>query len=994
MTKGANKTAFGVFNARSICNKTTAVLELLMQQNIDICFVTETWMKRNDTVKMAEIHERGFEMFNDPRKGSGGGAGFIFNLKTVHLIKNDVKKYSSFQVLESILQTSTETLRLCVIYRSTQHTSRKKYLATRQAKFFEEFSDYLECLASKPGKPLICGDFNFHVENYLDSVASQFMNLIKDRGFKQHIVVPTHFSGGTLDLVLTKSCPKDFIDVTNVSVTPNTGTTSDHFFVSFNIPLDLVPCRKKSSVPKKVRELAKINIEAFKVDIKEKMPEPTSMQDLTEAVEKYNSVLKEVLESHAPLTEIQINEQESPWLNAACKKARRERRKAEKLYKKNRSDKELLQNFKEKQVDAALTIDLHRNKYYTSKLSAAEGDSKATYKIINTLFDKEHGSKKLPNGSSDKGLAEQFKGFFHEKVSNIYKEIESSQGSISTISPKENYDSLDDNASHPSASYFKLLIPSQVEEIIKSMASKSCLLDPVPTWLFKSCMSELLPMVTLIVNLSLQSGCFPDQLKTAVVRPLLKKHTLDSDVFSNYRPVSNLSFLSKIIEKCVHIQLTEYLDRYKLFPELQSGYRRFHSCETAILRIHNDLLYAMDKQTHACLMLIDLSAAFDTINHQLLLKRLEKTYHIKDIVKKWIMSYLTNRTFQVSINDCISSEAKLEIGVPQGSILGPLLFILYTVGLQSLAKKYNFSIHLYADDTQIYFEFDPKMSNSSIMNDLEQCFIDIKDWMSLNYLKMNDSKTKIMEIHSPYTSVAPRDNFKLDSCVIDPTDKAKNLGFWFDNHLSLDKQISKTSQTCYQNMRKIGRIGSKLSKDLKIQLVHSFIHSVIDNCNGAYFAISASQLQKLQKIQNSAVRYIFNLKGKERYQSITPYLKELHFLPVIYRIRFKLSLMVFKCINNIAPSYLSDLVTLRQPNQHSVRADDDYFLLKESNEPRCKKTQGAFSYSAPKTWNVLPYNLRSMSEIEAFKVALKTHLYKCAFLDLNNENFIADIELL
>ena len=124
------------------------------------------------------------------------------------------------------------------------------------------------------------------------------------------------------------------------------------------------------------------------------------------------------------------------------------------------------------------------------------------------------------------------------------------------------------------------------------------------------------------------------------------------------------------------------------------------------------------------------------------------------------------------------------------------------------------------------------------------------------------------------------------------------------------------------------------------------------------------------------------------------YLKELHFLPVIYRIRFKLSLMVFKCINNIAPSYLSDLVTLRQPNQHSVRADDDYFLLKESNEPRCKKTQGAFSYSAPKTWNVLPYNLRSMSEIEAFKVALKTHLYKCAFLDLNNENFIADIELL
>ena len=960
-----------------------------MEQNIDIAFVTETWMKRNDSVKLAEIHERGFEMFNDPRKGAGGGVGFIFNLKTVHLIKNDVKKYSSFQVLESVLQTSTETLRLCVIYRSTQHSSRKKYLATRQTKFFEDFSDYLECLASKSGKPLICGDFNFHVENSLDSVAAQFMNLIKDRGFKQHISVPTHISGGTLDLVLTKACPKDFLNVTNISVTPNTGTTSDHFFVSFDILLDLVPSRPKTSVTKEIRELAKINLEDFKRDINKKMPEPSSLRDLCEAVSKYNSVLEEVLEDHAPLMEIQINEKESPWMNTKCKKARRERRKAEKLYKKDRSDKELLQNYREKQIDAALTIDLHRNKYYSNKLSAAEGNPKATYKIINSLFDKEHGNKKLPKGSSDQAMAESFKGFFHEKVSKIYKEIE---GSHSKIPLEDNNDTVyNENAADLSISYFKPLIPSQVEEIIKEMGTKSCSLDPIPTWLFKNCMSELLPMVTLIVNVSLQSGCFPDQLKIAVVQPLLKKHNLDSDDLSNYRPVSNLSFLSKVIEKCVHLQITEYLDKNKLFPELQSGYRRFHSCETAILRIHNDLLYAMDRQTHACLMLIDLSAAFDTINHQMLLKRLEKSYYIKGVINKWISSYLTGRLFKVNLNGSVSKEAQLEIGVPQGSILGPLLFILYTAGLQPLANKYNFSIHLYADDTQIYFKFDPRICNTAIMNDLELCFIDIKNWMSSNYLKMNDSKTKIMEIHSPYTSAAPKDNFILDSCVIDPVDKAKNLGFWFDNHLTLDKHISKISQTCYQNMRKIGRIGSKLSKDLKIQLVHSFIHSIIDNCNGAYFAISGSQLQRLQKIQNSAVRYIFHLKGKERYQSITPYLKDLHFLPIIYRIKFKLSLLVFKCINNVAPSYLSDLVTLRKTTHHTVRADNDYFLLEEPKEPRCRKTQGAFSYSAPKTWNTLPYSLRCMSVIEAFKVALKTYLYKCAFLHENNELFIEDI---
>lgn len=944
-------------------------------------------MRANDSAKLAEIHEMGFDILNQPRKGKGGGVGFIFNAKVVKLVRNNVAKYSSFEALEAVLTTSTDTLRLCVVYRSTQHKSRKKYLETRQAKFFEDFSDYLDCLSSKSGKPMICGDFNFHLENQTDSIACQFLNLIQEKGFTQHITSSTHVSGGILDLVLTQDTCNDRIDVRDIFVTENTGTTSDHFLVGFNVPLCPLPIPTKNWVTKEIRELSKIDLDSFKKDLSSEIPNANSIKSLGEAVDIYNSVLNNVLEKHAPLKPIHVCQNDSPWFNKTCKDARTERRKAQRLHKKDTGNQELLLDYKEKQIDASIIIDRARNNFYNEKLSAACGDPKTTYQIINTLFDKEYSQKKLPKGLSDMETATSMKNFFTNKVTEIYKDIETSQVNDKLKSNMGSNEACSATENNSSASYFKLLVPSQIQDVILAMGTKSCSLDPIPTWIFKNCLNELLPLVTLIINVSLQSGCFPEQLKAAVIHPHLKKPGLDSDMLNSYRPVSNLSFLSKIIEKCVHIQLTEYITKNRLFPELQSGYRKDHSCETAVIKIHNDVLIAMDKQSHVCLMLIDLSAAFDTVNHEYLLKRLQNVYQLKGIIIEWIRSYLSGRSFKVSVNGSYSDEATLEIGVPQGSILGPLLFILYTKGLQSLAQRYNFSIHLYADDTQIYFELNPITGCTRNFHDLEKCFKDIKEWMTVNYLKMNDDKTNMMEFHSPYTPFPPQQNFCLNSFLITPVSETKNLGYWFDEHLALNTQIKKISQTCYENLRKLGRIGSKLSKELKIQLVHSCIHSFIDNYNSTFFSLSHIQLKKLQKIQNAAVKYIFNLKGKDRFQSMKPFLKDLHFLPVVQRIRFKIAMLTFKCINNIAPSYLSCLLSLRQINSHSSRADNDFYILKQPPHPRCIKTTGAFSHSAPKIWNDLPYAIRSLTNIEVFKKSLKTHLFKFAFDEPENQDF-------
>ena len=180
----------GCFNARSICNKTVGVLEMIKDHNISICCVTETWLKNSDKAKFAEIHDAQFDVFNAPRKGRGGGVGFIFDPSRINPIRNNVKSHSSFEALECIINSVQKPIRLCTIYRSTQ--SKGKYEETKMTKFLEEFEEYLDSLVQKTGIPVICGDFNIHVEDITNMYAQKFKYLYESKGFIQHVEGPTH----------------------------------------------------------------------------------------------------------------------------------------------------------------------------------------------------------------------------------------------------------------------------------------------------------------------------------------------------------------------------------------------------------------------------------------------------------------------------------------------------------------------------------------------------------------------------------------------------------------------------------------------------------------------------------------------------------------------------------------------------------------------------------------------------------------------------------
>ena len=514
-----------------------------------------------------------------------------------------------------------------------------------------------------------------------------------------------------------------------------------------------------------------------------------------------------------------------------------------------------------------------------------------------------------------------------------------------------------------------------VEKVVTGMKNKSCTLDPIPTSFVKNCVDILVPVLSRIVNVSFNTGVFPSNCKNALVHPMIKKAELDQNILKNYRPVSNCSFLDKFLEKCAYVQINNYLNANSLYGEFQSAYREGHSTETALLRVHNDIMLALDVQKDVILVMLDLSAAFDTIDHKILLERLRVRFGMGGSVLNWIRSFMCGRTQQVVINQSMVSEArKLKYGVPQGSILGPLLFSLYVTPLEDVIRKHGCHTVIFADDTQLYITCDSGDSISVI----ESCVRDIKEWMSSNFLSLNESKTEVVIFTSRHKRNQSQyvNKFKVGEVTVKTTSIVRNLGVIFDHNGTMSQQVSQICKSASHSLWRIGKIRHLLDNKSAEKIVHAFVTSRLDYCNSILAGLPQSLLQRLQIVQNSAARLIRRIH-KHQHLSMTTILKELHWLPIDIRIQFKMLCIVFKCIHlSTAPTYLKDLISVKDSGHHNLRSSDTLTL--HTPTKRTLKSYGdrAFAVRAPVLWNALLPSLRQIDSFPTFKCRLKTHLFQ------------------
>ena len=605
-----------------------------------------------------------------------------------------------------------------------------------------------------------------------------------------------------------------------------------------------------------------------------------------------------------------------------------------------------------------------KSQYFSNLIDENSENPRCLWDTINNILHRTPAAA-LPESNNVKSLCEHCAKYFCAKIRTIRANFSNQVDDVPSVQKPKIRNKL-----------FNLEPASEdeVRKIIMKSASKSCDLDPIPTNILKALLDILIKPITTIINLSLESEAFPLSFKEAHVTHLLKKSNLPVINLKNYRPVSNLSFIYKIIEKVVSNRLQAHINSNKLNNSMQSAYRKFHSTETALLGVYNDISVSLDKGHITALTLLDLFAAFDTIDHNTLTNRLAEWYGVSGMALAWFKSYLCGRHQKIKIDKSFSDSSLLEHGVPQGSVLGPLLFSLYTAPLSTIISSYGLSHHLYADDTQIYISLTGDTATESLKM-IQSCITGVSTWMPQSKLKLNHSKTEFLLIGSK----SQREKFiNLFPLVVldnetNPADSARNLGVFFDSGLNFRQHISQVSSSCFYHIRDLERIRKSLPLALAKQIAVALVTSKLDYCNSLLHEIPAKDLQKLQRVQNCLARVVTKAP---RFSRSIPLLKSLHWLPIKFRIQFKICTFVFRCLNDGQPSDLSSLLFSADSVKH-LRSNNTNKL----KVPRIRTKFGAraFSVSGPTLWNLLPAHLRVAKNISSLRKLLKTHFFDLAF---------------
>ena len=506
--------------------------------------------------------------------------------------------------------------------------------------------------------------------------------------------------------------------------------------------------------------------------------------------------------------------------------------------------------------------------------------------------------------------------------------------------------------------------PLEIEDIIANLDStKSIGPFSIPINLLQVLKGHISHPLAKLINQSFVQGIVPSKLKVAKVIPLFKQG--DSKMLSNYRPISLLPMFSKLYEKAMHKRLYSFVTSNNIIHPLQFGFQENHSVDHALISITEAIRSTLDNKKYGCGVFIDLQKAFDSVNHNLLLSKLEH-YGMRGDFLLWLSSYLSNRHQYVSVNGRDSNLMTIAYGVPQGSVLGPLLFLLFINDLPGVSKKLKF--YLFADDTNIYYETDtPDKLAKKVNTELKY----VKQWLDANKLSLNINKTNYMFFHSPGATLPVNAAIKIGNRFISRVKYMKFLGLLLDEHLCWKYHLSQLSKKLSRTCGILLKIRNYLPTDILRCIYNSLFMSFLQYGIVVWGQTFSSYIEPIFKLQKKAIRTISH---QTAFSHSLPLFKGLHLLRVSDVFKYKLLTFVYDSMTMMAPSCFHGYFSLSSTvHNHETRQScrNDLYLIRKNT---LRYGLGSIRYLGSKLWNELPREIRASASRFIFKKKLQKHL--------------------
>ena len=926
-------------NIQHISNKHDELKYILGNQDVDIMGLTETFLNKNYPSNLIEIN--GFHHERKDRVERHGGGILAY-------IKNGTK-YKRRKDLES---DNIEALWI-----ELQNDFRKKILLSFIYRPPNSCTDWIELFenmvekCSYEGKELVLlGDFN--IDFPYDTTNLKWSHCIDNLGLTQMVQEPTRVSSNSSTTI-------DHVYVSEVSLikkvtVPKIGI-SDHYPICACINAQSKRQKNGQHITIKYRNMKKFDVDKFLGDLS-KVPfsEISALSNPSDMVASFNKLFLNILDKHAPLIEKRVKHYNQPqWMNDEVMTAisKRDKFKAQGNF----------DQYKFWKRKANLTKINAKKSYFTKNLKENKCNPKQMWKFINELNPKS--KKPAPESVSEVKKPDRKSSNVADTFNSYFSSIPHKLLSENHFQLPYNSINLDDyvKTKMPLENSFDIPLVSNyfVHKFLSSLdVNKACGLDEISPKYLKMSANVVSPIITSIINQSILSGIFPSQWKESKITPLHKGG--EPGDLNNYRPISILSTLSKVLERHVHDTLYQYFSDWNLFHVFQSGFRPKHSCQTALTKMMDTWLSAINDHKIIGVIFLDFRKAFDVVNHEILLKKLE-TYGLGSCSLKWFSSYLSDRYQKVSIGPSLSGPEHTYVGVPQGSILGPLLFLIFINDLFLVIKN---DIDFFADDSTISLA-GHKLSTieSSLQNDLKN----IEKWCQVNKMIINVEKTKAMVISTKQKQTRSIENFNLNLFLNDSKLKLvteqKLLGILVTNTLNWNEHVNHVCKKISKGIFALKKL--KLYMDLKTRnlFFNAYILPHFDYCN-TIWGHSSSEIQtRMLKLQKKAARYILDVDYSHPSRGL---FKTLKWLPFLNRVQFNTAILMYKSVNGQSPIYLKNMFQFcSDQHGHLTRSNTSHNLVPPPIKIELFKH--SFTYQGIVLWNSLSLNMKMAPSLSSFK---------------------------